>query len=108
MPPTSAPWPGASPTKSSPLAPRADDRSRSERTTLSPDRTVMRVTVYPSADRASRAAADVLAGWLADTRTLVVAGGNSPRELYRLVAERRPAVDHLHVFALDEYLGVPV
>ena len=69
---------------------------------------VMHVTVYPSADRASRAAADVLVGWLADARTLVVAGGNSPRELYRLVAERRPAVDHLHVFTLDEYLGVPV
>src|SRR5262245_61390496 len=68
----------------------------------------MHVTVYPSADRASRAAADVLAGWLTDARTLVVAGGNSPRELYRLVADRRPAIDHLHVFTLDEYLGVPV
>jgi glucosamine-6-phosphate deaminase len=68
----------------------------------------MQVTVYPSADRASRAAADVLTGWLADARALVVAGGNSPRELYRLVADRRPSVDHLHVFALDEYLGVPV
>ena len=68
----------------------------------------MHVTVYPSADRASRAAADVLVGWLADARTLVVAGGNSPRELYRLVADRRPAVDHLNVFTLDEYLGVPV
>ena len=50
----------------------------------------------------------LLVGWLADARTLVVAGGNSPRELYRLVAERRPAVDHLDVFTLDEYLGVPV
>lgn len=68
----------------------------------------MRVTVYPTADRASHAAADVLAGWLTDARTLVVAGGNSPRELYRLVAGRRPVVDRLHVFTLDEYLGVPV
>jgi glucosamine-6-phosphate deaminase len=68
----------------------------------------MHVTIYPSADRASRAAADVLAGWLTDARTLVVAGGNSPRELYRLVAELRPPVDQLHVFTLDEYLGVPV
>jgi glucosamine-6-phosphate deaminase len=68
----------------------------------------MHVTVFPSADRASRAAAETLAGWLADARTLVVAGGNSPRELYRLIAGRRPAIDHLHVFTLDEYLGVPV
>ena len=68
----------------------------------------MRVTVYPSADRASRAAAEVLAGWLVGARTLVVAGGNSPRELYRFVAARRPAVDRLTVFTLDEYLGVPV
>jgi len=68
----------------------------------------MHVTVYPNADQASRAAADVLAGWLTDARTLVVAGGNSPRELYRLVADRRPRVGDLHVFTLDEYLGVPV
>lgn len=67
----------------------------------------MRVTVYPDADRASRAAAEVLAGWLPDTHTLVVAGGNSPRTLYRLVAESRPNVAGLTVFTLDEYLGVP-
>lgn len=68
----------------------------------------MHVTVYPTAEAASRAAADTLVGWLAAARTLVVAGGNSPRELYRLVVDRRPAVDHLTVFTLDEYLGVPV
>jgi glucosamine-6-phosphate deaminase len=68
----------------------------------------MRVTVYQTAGRASRAAADVMAGRLGDIRTLVVAGGNSPRELYRYVAGRRPAVDRLNVFTLDEYLGVPV
>lgn len=68
----------------------------------------MRVTVYPSATAASEAAAELLCGWLADARALVVAGGNSPRELYRLVAARRPAVGRLSVFTLDEYLGVPV
>jgi len=66
------------------------------------------VTVSPSAGAASRAAADVLVRWLADARTLVVAAGNSPRELYRLVAGRRPPVGRLAVFTLDEYLGVPV
>ncbi len=69
---------------------------------------MMHVTVYPTPRAASRAAAETLVGWLAVARTLVVAGGNSPRELYRLVAGRRPAVDHLSVFTLDEYLGVPV
>jgi len=68
----------------------------------------MNVTVYPTSEAASWAAADMLVGWLAAVRTLVAAGGNSPRELYRLVAERRPAIDHLAVFTLDEYLGVPV
>jgi glucosamine-6-phosphate deaminase len=70
---------------------------------------MMHVTDSPSADHASRAAAEVLAGWLADpaVRTVVVAGGNSPRELYRLVAGRGLALDRLNVFTLDEYLGVP-
>lgn len=68
----------------------------------------MHVNIYPNADRASRAAADLLLGWLADIRTLVVAGGNSPRALYRLVAAARPAVPDLTLFTLDEYLGVPV
>lgn len=68
----------------------------------------MTVTVFPTPEAASRAAADLLVRWLAAARTLVAAGGNSPRELYRLVAERRPAIDHLAVFTLDEYLGVPV
>ena len=68
----------------------------------------MHVSVYPSAEQASRAAAEMLIGWLTDARTLVVAGGNSPRQLYRLIAERWPAIDHLTVFTLDEYLGVPL
>lgn len=66
----------------------------------------MRVTVYSSPKYASYAAASKLAGWLKDSRTLVVAGGNSPRELYRLVVGL-PVSQSLHVFTLDEYLGVP-
>jgi glucosamine-6-phosphate deaminase len=68
----------------------------------------MQVTVYPTAAAASRWASELLLTWLGDARTLVVAGGNSPRELYRLVAEQRPPVGDLSVFTLDEYLGVPV
>jgi glucosamine-6-phosphate deaminase len=67
----------------------------------------MHVTVHPSPEPASRAAADTLAGWLIEARTLVAAGGNSPRELYRLLAGR-PVSPRLHVFTLDEYLGVPI
>lgn len=69
----------------------------------------MNVEIYPDAGRAGAAAADHLVHWLTqpDTRTLMVAGGNSPLELYRLIAERKESLDHLHVFALDEYVGVP-
>lgn len=65
--------------------------------------------VYPDASRASLAAADELAELLVSprTRTLVVAGGNTPLELYGLLAQRRLALDHLNVFTLDEYVGVP-
>ncbi len=67
----------------------------------------MHVTVHPTAEQASHAAADLLTDWLAEARTLVVAGGNSPRELYRLLAGR-PVSPQLHAFTLDEYLGVPL
>lgn len=58
---------------------------------------------------ANLAAADLLLRWLTlpDTRTVMVAAGNTPLELYRLVADRRPRLAHLEVFALDEYVGVP-
>jgi glucosamine-6-phosphate deaminase len=68
---------------------------------------MMHMTVYPSPEQASQAASDELARWLTEARTLVVAGGNSPRELYRLLAGL-PMPAHLHVFTLDEYLGVPI
>jgi glucosamine-6-phosphate deaminase len=37
----------------------------------------------------------------------MLAGGNTPLELYRLMAERRLPLGHLRVFSLDEYVGVP-
>jgi glucosamine-6-phosphate deaminase len=69
----------------------------------------MRIQVYPDARAASRAAADELEAWLGTpgVTTLVTAAGNSPLELYRLIAARSLPVGHLHVFALDEYVGVP-
>ncbi len=70
----------------------------------------MNVAVLPSTQQANEAAADLLCRWLLDppTRTLMVAAGNTPLALYALVAQRRPALPRLEVFALDEYVGVPV
>ena len=50
-----------------------------------------------------------LASWLASpaVRTLMVAAGNTPLELYRRIAERKLQLSHATVFALDEYVGVP-
>src|SRR5262245_28107879 len=69
----------------------------------------MRIHVDPDAKAASRAAADELGAWLGapGVGTLVAAAGNPPLELYRLIAARSLPVGHLHVFALDEYVGVP-
>ena len=38
----------------------------------------------------------------------MVPGGNTPLELYRRIAERRLDLSGLNVFALDEYLDVPL
>lgn len=69
----------------------------------------MNVSIHSTAQEANEAAASLLAGWLArrEVRTLLVASGNTPLDLYRLVAGRRLALEHLMVFALDEYVGVP-
>src|SRR5262249_25726907 len=68
---------------------------------------MMHITVYPSPERASQAAAQELTQWLMEASTLVVAGGNSPRKMYRLLVGF-PVPNRLHVFTLDEYLGVPI
>ena len=59
---------------------------------------------------ANAAATDCLADWLAHSsaRNVMVAGGNTPLELYRRVAERGLKLSQLSVFALDEYVGVPL
>lgn len=69
----------------------------------------MHLITSPTPDLASEAAADHLAAWLTDpaTRNLMVAAGNTPLDCYRRVAARRLALEHLQVFVLDEYLGIP-
>ena len=70
----------------------------------------MNISVHATATEANQAAAECLASWLTHpaTRNVMVAGGNTPLELYRLVAERRLKLSHLNVFVLDEYVGVPL
>lgn len=70
----------------------------------------MNIHLHSTAALADEAAADLLAGWLTSpgVRTLMLASGNTPIELYRRIAGRKLPLKHLTVFALDEYVGVPL
>jgi glucosamine-6-phosphate deaminase len=70
----------------------------------------MKPRVFSTSELANAAATDCLAHWLAApaTRNIMVAAGNTPLELYQRVAERGLKLSHLDVFALDEYVGVPL
>lgn len=70
----------------------------------------MNIHLERTADEANTAAADLLGQWLADpaTRNVMVAAGNTPLELYRRIARRGLPLRHLQIFALDEYVGVPL
>lgn len=70
----------------------------------------MTLSIHPGVRATNEAAANLLGAWLAhpNTRNVMVAGGNTPLEVYRLIAERGLKLSHLHVFALDEYVGVPL
>lgn len=70
----------------------------------------MNLHVSPTATGATRDAADWFAARLQspETRNVMLAGGNTPLALYRQITRRRPPLAHLHIFALDEYVGVPM
>jgi glucosamine-6-phosphate deaminase len=70
----------------------------------------MNISIHANVDQANSAAAQYLTDWLQHpgTRNVMVAGGNTPLELYRRIAARRLTLSHLNVFALDEYVGVPL
>ncbi len=70
----------------------------------------MKVSVSTDAHTATQAAANLLADWLTDSRVrnVMVAAGNTPLELYKEIASRNLPLSHLRVFALDEYVGVPL
>jgi glucosamine-6-phosphate deaminase len=70
----------------------------------------MQLFIHANANSANAAAADHLAGWLTSpgVRNVMLAGGNTPLELYRRIGDRKVPLSHLTVFALDEYVGVPL
>jgi len=70
----------------------------------------MNVSIHPSPDAANAAATDLLAQWLTSpgVRNVMLAAGNTPLELYRRIGELRLSLSHLNLYALDEYVGVPL
>jgi glucosamine-6-phosphate deaminase len=68
----------------------------------------MKIEVFKNPASANEAAAHLLCEWLKSARTFMAASGNTPLELYRLIGERRLPHSHLQVFALDDYVGVPL
>ena len=70
----------------------------------------MNLSIHANSEAANAAATDFLATWLTapTTRNVMVAAGNTPLELYRRIGERGLKLARLNLFALDEYVGVPL
>lgn len=70
----------------------------------------MNISVHNDPGEANQSAAELLAEWLLDpaVKTFMPAAGNTPLELYDLIARKRRDLQHLTVFILDEYAGVPL
>lgn len=70
----------------------------------------MNVAIHSTPGHANSAAAELLAEWLIapGVRNVMLAAGNTPLELYRLVGARKRVLANLNIFALDEYVGVPL
>jgi glucosamine-6-phosphate deaminase len=70
----------------------------------------MNLHVFSDKGLANGAAAEILGAWLEspEARNVIVAAGNTPLDLYARIAARRLALPRLHIFALDEYVGVPL
>ena len=68
------------------------------------------IRILQGVEYANQAAADLLAGWLVQPgiHNVMLAAGNTPLELYRRIGARKLRLEHINVYALDEYVGVPV
>src|SRR5664279_2576433 len=62
----------------------------------------MKVRIFPSRDLANAAAAASLADWIASSPTcrVMVAGGNTPLDLYAQIACQKRDLSHLNIFCL--------
>lgn len=69
----------------------------------------MHLSIHHDSDLANAAAAAQFSNWLTSPgiRNVMLAGGNSPIQLYGLIAQRKLRLNHLQLFVLDEYVGVP-
>jgi len=70
----------------------------------------MIVSIYESTTTANEVAAAHFGRRLShpSTRTVMVAAGNTPLDLYQRISAQGLTLPHLRVFALDEYVGVPL
>lgn len=68
---------------------------------------MLRHDIFPDPKSATLAAADYLVSLLGRARTVMVAGGNTPLELYAEIERRRVFLPEIELFILDEYVGVP-
>jgi glucosamine-6-phosphate deaminase len=70
----------------------------------------MELFIHRTREDANAAAAALLSDWLtaSGVRTVMLAAGSTPLELYARIAGLSRPLRHLKVFALDEYVGVPL
>jgi glucosamine-6-phosphate deaminase len=70
----------------------------------------MNLAIHPTAEMVNAAATELVATWLRnpDVSRIMLAAGNTPLELYRRIPQLRLSLKHLTIYALDEYVGVPV
>jgi glucosamine-6-phosphate deaminase len=70
----------------------------------------MHLSIQATSEVANRTAAELLATWLTSpgTRRVMLAAGQTPLDLYRRIGQRGLTLAQLQIFALDEYVGVPL
>lgn len=70
----------------------------------------MKIIHHDKEEATNAAAVEMLSSWMLEpgVRNVMLAGGHTPLDLYRLIGERHLPLSHLNIFALDEYVGVPL
>jgi glucosamine-6-phosphate deaminase len=70
----------------------------------------MELLIYTTPEVANQSAATVLRDWLISpgVHNVMLAAGGTPLDLYQQIARQGLSLAKLNIFALDEYVGVPV